>query len=81
MDKIYLHANDPKKKGTSNVDLPAEQDHETPSQLTKQIDNYKEGGNELSTAPWDVHVFPLLIPLEVHADAIFKEGGNQAQSS
>ena len=33
-----------------------------------------------SAAPGDVHVLPLLVPLDPHADPILEEGGDQAEA-
>lgn len=77
----YLHAYDEEEKAASYVNLESEQHHYTSSQLTKKVHYHKQCGNELSTTPGNVHVLSLLIPLEVHANAILQKCGNQTEAS
>lgn len=72
----YLHAYDEEEEAASYVNLESKQHHNTSSQLAKKVHDHKQCGNELSTSPGDVHVLSLLIPLEVHANAILKKSGN-----
>lgn len=75
----YLHDDNAEEQGAGSVDLEAEEDHDAASKLAKQVEDDEEGCQEFATAPRDVHVLPLLVPLEVHADTILQEGGDEAE--
>lgn len=51
------------------------------TQLSEEIYEHKDGGQEIATVPCAINVIPLFAPLEPHADAILQEGADQAQAS
>lgn len=50
------------------------------TQLSEEIYEHKDGGQEIATVPRSINVIPLFTPLEPHADAILQEGADQAQA-
>ena len=80
MARTNLQCNNPKQESASNGDLLSTQHHGTAHQLTNQVEQDKQAGKEVAAAPAGVHVVSLLVPLGVHADAILKEGADQAEA-
>lgn len=50
------------------------------TQLSQQVDEDEEVGDEEATAPGGVDVLALLTPLEPHPDAVLEEGADQAEA-
>lgn len=50
------------------------------TQLSEEIYEHKDGGQEIATVPRAVNVIPLFAPLEPHADAVLQEGADEAQA-
>ncbi|KAH3689541.1 hypothetical protein DPMN_194471 [Dreissena polymorpha] len=68
------------KDATSDGNLLSTQDHYTPAKLTAHVDDHKHRAQEVTTAPRDVHVVPLLTPLFPHSVAVLEECADQAES-
>lgn len=52
----------------------------TPTQLPEEIQEHKDGRQDVATVPGGVDVVPLLAPLKPHADAVFEEGADEAEA-
>ena len=63
-----------------NINFEPGQDHGHATQLSHEIEDNKECGQEPSASPGDVHVLPLLAPLHPHAQTILEEGGHKAEA-
>lgn len=50
------------------------------TQLSNKVKQHKACSQEVATAPGSLNVISLLIPLEPHANPIFKEGADETQA-
>merc|ERR1719244_707696 len=75
-----LENNYKEENPTGDVNLVSCQHHGHCAQLTNQIHHYKHRCQKPSTAPGDIHIFPLLTPLNPHPNSILEECGHQTKS-
>lgn len=75
----YLKNYDKEQQADCNVNLKSSNYHTASSQLSKEICQNKYGSQKLATAPAHVHVLSLLIPLEIHTQAILEECCNKTE--
>jgi len=78
--QTHLQHHNEEKQSHRYVDLKSGHHHAAAAQLAQQVDEHKDGGQELAAAPAHVHVLPLLVPLDVHAQAVLEERGDEAQT-
>lgn len=50
------------------------------TQLSNKVKQHKACSQEVATVPGGFNVVSLLVPLEPHADAIFKESADKTQT-
>lgn len=79
MKSSYLKHYDKEQQADCNVNLKSSDYHTASSQLSKEICQYKYGSQKLAASPAHVHVFALLVPLEIHTQAILEECGNKTE--
>jgi len=75
-----LKNDDKEECSTSDVDLEPSEDHGDGSELSNHIDEDEHGRQEPAAPPGDVHVLPLLAPLDPHTNPILEKGGDEAES-
>ena len=74
-----LENHDEEEDPAGDVHLEPGEHHGHGAQLAHQVDDDEHGGQEPAAAPGDVHVLPLLAPLDPHTDAVLEECGDQAE--
>ena len=67
------------ENSTSDVHLEPGEDHGHGPELADEVDDDEHGGEEPAAAPGDVHVLPLLAPLDPHPDPVLEECGDEAE--
>merc|ERR1711976_75918 len=75
-----LQEHDEEEDSASNVDFEPEEHHAHASQLADEVHHDEHGGEEPTAPPGDVHVLPLLAPLDPHPDPVLEEGGHEAEA-
>ena len=74
-----LENHDEEEDPAGDVHLEPGEHHGHGPQLAHQVDDDEHGGEEPAAAPGDVHVLPLLAPLDPHPDAVLEKCGDQAE--
>lgn len=75
-----MQHDDEEEHAASDVDLVSSEDHGDGPKLADKVDHDEQGGDEPAAAPGDVHVLPLLAPLNPHTHPILEECGHKAKS-
>ena len=75
-----MQHDDEEERAASYFDLESGEDHGDSPQLADQVDHDEHGGDEPAAAPRDVHVLPLLAPLNPHTDSILEKCGHKTKS-
>ena len=72
-----LEDNDEDEQAAGNIGQETVDHHGDSADLADQVDDDKEGCEEVTTAPEDHDVLPLLDELRPHPDPVLQEGGHQ----
>lgn len=67
-----------KRDGDSNT--LSQHDHADGNKLAEEVEDDKESGQEVSTAPGFLHELTLIIPLTPHSEAVLDKSGNETKA-